>query len=39
MPGASGFGHCFTVALTFAEALVQGHDGLVFHPITQSFSV
>jgi len=39
MPGASGLGHGFTVALTLAEALVQGHDGPVFHPLAKSFSV
>lgn len=39
MPGASGFGRGFTIALANAEALLQGHAGPVFHPLTQSFSV
>jgi hypothetical protein len=39
MPGASGFGDGFTIALTLADTFVQGHNGPVFHLPIRSFPV
>lgn len=39
MRGASDFGDGFTVALTLADTLVQGHDGPISHLPTRSFTV